>query len=315
MNKWFRKGNARRFNRINMPLRYFIVPSSPIRDREIYATGAEYFPTIITDRLQAQKLATKTSVSKVQEQGALITEIFTDIISDIEFFGECCRKISRGESPKSDHRMWNKVSNRLKGFGSIEKIKTSSPKTYQYFAMIEEKYIIHLRSLTFSIQSSTPEEFKVQGHLPIGFEIDKIMTSFKQPKFSKIPLVQALVHLADFLEVYLDVYRNINDDNYLRQYPQEWPMKEANVSASGLAVFLPKRFELYMKLDVYLYLENNGKVLQFDGSVVDRREDNDKGLERVAVNFEFPDGDNQDALQQEIQKQEVKECMKFALFS
>ena len=29
------KGNGRRFHRVDMPVRYFITPSSPIKDREI----------------------------------------------------------------------------------------------------------------------------------------------------------------------------------------------------------------------------------------------------------------------------------------
>jgi len=314
MNKWFRKGNARRFHRVDMPLRYFIVPSSPIRDREIYATGADYFPPPLLAMIEARKYQTLNSVKKIKEQNALLTEIFDDVISDIEFFGDCATSISQGISPKSDPSYWLKVNQKLQGFHSIQKIHKSSPKTYQYLSMIEEKYLSFLTKMVKSINESKPDHFKVEGHLPLGFKLDEIVGVFQQPKFAKIPLVQAILHLAEYLEGYLDVYRQINDDNYIKQFPQEWDIHQANVSASGLAVFLPKRFDLYSKVDVHIYFEKSNTLLNFEASVVDLREDNDKHTQRVAVNFEFPDGNDQDFLQQEIQKQEVKDCMKFALY-
>ena len=315
MNKWFRKGNGRRFHRVDMAVRYYIVPTSPIKDREIYATGANYFPQPIVDMIEKRKNDTIRAVAKIKEQSALVTEIFNDVIQDIEFFGECTKSISEGTSPKSNVSYWLKVNDKLKGFSSIYRIEASSPKTFQYLSLIEEKYLNYLQRLTNSINESTPEHFMVEGLLPVGFKLDEMMSVFEHEKFAKIPLIQAILNLSRFLDAYLDVYRQINDDNYIKQFPQEWPKQSANVSASGIAVLLPKRFEMYARVDVYLYFEEDDKVIKFDGSVVDLRADNDKHRERIAINFEFPDGSDQNYLQQEIQKQEVKECMKFALYS
>lgn len=315
MNKWFRKGNGRRFHRVDMPIRYFIVPSSPIKDREIYATGADYFPTPLVNMIETRKFDTTRSVEKIKEQSVLVTQIFNDVIEDIEFFGECAKNISQGVNPKNDMGYWLKINDKLKGFHSIHGIQASSPKTFQYLSLIEEKYLNYLQRMVNSINSSTPEHFSVEGHLPIGFKLDEMMTVFQQEKFAKIPLIQAILHLSELLEAYLNVYRQINDDNYLKQFPQEWPLRLANVSASGLAVNIPKRFDLYSRVDIYIYFEHDDRVINFDGSVVDIRDDNENHTQRIAINFEFPKGNDQDYLQQEIQKQEVKECMKFALYS
>ncbi|WP_029408250.1 PilZ domain-containing protein [Thiomicrorhabdus sp. Milos-T2] len=315
MNKWFRKGNARRFHRVDIPIRFFIVPSSPIKDREIYATGADYFPPTLVDMIETKKYHTIHSVEKIKEQSELVTKIFNDVIEDIEFFGECAKNVSIGVNPKNDVSYWLKVKEKLEGFSSIHSIKASSPKTFQYLSLIEEKYLSYLQRLTNSIGQSTPEHFYVEGLLPIGYKLDEMIGVFQNPKFSKIPLIQAILHLAEFLEAYLDVYRQINDDNYIKQFPENWPNQIGNLSASGLAVLLPKRFELYSRVDVYLYFEHDNKIINFDGSVVDLREDNENHRERVAINFEFPNGNDQDYIQNEIQKQEVKECMKFALYS
>jgi len=314
MNKWFRKGNGRRFHRVNMPVRYFIVPSSPIKDREIYATGADYFPQPLVNMIETRKYDTIRSVEKIKEQSALVKQIFNDVIEDIEFLGESAKSISTGISPKNDLTYWLKIKEKLKGFSSIHQMAASSPKTFQYLSLIEEKYLSYLQRLVNSINGSTPEHFYVEGLLPIGYKLDEMMSVFENKKFEKIPLVQAILHLSEFLEAYLDVYRQINDDNYIKQFPENWPTQVANVSASGLALLLPKRFDLYSRVDVYLYFEHADKILSFDGSVVDLRADDKEHKQRVAINFEFPNGNDQNFIQQEIQKQEVKECMKFALY-
>ena len=314
MNKWFRKGNGRRFHRVDMPVRYFIVPSSPIKDREIYATGADYFPQPLVNMIETRKYDTIRSVEKIKEQSDLVTQIFNDVIEDIEFFGECVKNVSIGISPKNDVSYWLKIKEKLKGFSSIHHIEVSSPKTFQYLSLIEEKYLSYLQRLTNSINESTPEHFYVEGLLPIGYKLDEMMSVFQNKKFAKIPLIQAILHLSEFLEAYLDTYRQINDDNYVKQFPENWPTQIANVSASGLALLLPKRFDMYTHVDVYLYFEHANKIINFDGSVVDLREDNQQHKQRVAINFEFPNGNDQSFIQQEIQKQEVKKCMKFALY-
>ncbi|WP_127471212.1 PilZ domain-containing protein [Thiomicrorhabdus aquaedulcis] len=313
MNKWFRKGNSRRFHRVNMPVRYFIVPSSPIKDREIYATGADYFPQSFLNVIETRKHFTNLWVSRIQEQNALLTEIFDEIISFIEFFGNCSRAIAEGRNPKSDPSYWMSVNEHLKGFQSTYKFQASSPKTFQYLKMIEEKYLSFLNSMVNSINQSTPTHFHVIGHLPVGFKMDEMMMIFDSEKFKKIPLIQAISYVCQLLNAYLETYRQINDDNYFKQFPTEWPVRNANVSASGIAVNINKRFPQYSRVDVYLYFESDKKVLYFNGSVVDMRTDPDGLTERVAINYEFPDGNHQNYIQQEIQKQEVKECMDIPL--
>ena len=140
------------------------------------------------------------------------------------------------------------------------------------------------------------------------------MTLFSQPKFARIPLVQTIVHVAEFLDAYLEVHRQINDDNYLQHFPREWPLKKGNISASGLAVLMPKLFDVYSRVNVFLYFEEDDKQLFFEGVVVDIREIESDYMERIAVNFEFPNGNDQNYIQQQIQRQEVRECMKYTFF-
>ncbi|MDX1347771.1 MAG: PilZ domain-containing protein [Thiomicrorhabdus chilensis] len=313
MNKWFRKGNARRFYRIDMPVRHFIVPSSPIKDREIYATGANYFPASFKSKVEAQKFHALHWANRIQEHSETLLKIFDEIIQFVEFFGECALSISEGQNPRQDPKYWMRVHTHLNGFQNARLMESSSPKTYQYIKMIEEKYMTFLRSMVASIEKSTPTHFSVDDHLPHGFKVDEMISMFESAKFDKIPLVQTLRHVSAYMDSYLEAYRYINEDNYLKQFPSEWKVQMANVSASGLAVHLGKRFEQYSRVDVYLYFPEDEKVLQFDGTVVDTRTDDKTLTERVAINFEFPDGVSQDYLQTQIQKQEVKDCMDIVL--
>jgi len=125
--------------------------------------------------------------------------------------------------------------------------------------------------------------------------------------------VQAILNLNRLLTVYTDAYRQINDDNVLRQHPEGWTVHNTNISASGVALHFNKQFKLFEKVDVMIQLPLNKEILFFNGSIVDTRKMADGKQERVAINFDFPDGKNQNKLQNEIQRFEIEECMSIKL--
>lgn len=306
------KGNGRRFHRVDMSARYFITPSSPIRDREIYATGTNYFPKSMLKLIASRKTMALISIQKIQQNKILLNNIFSEIIDCIDFFGKCLKDITSGKNPKHDLTYWIKVKDQQKGFKQAEPLEANSPKTFGYIKLIEQKYLTFLNAMIQSIDASSHTHFYVKGRLPSGFKVEELLVEFQNPKLQKIPLVQALLHTTELMETYLEIYHQINDDNYLKQFPKEWPYKQVNISAGGIAVFMNKGFELYSRVDVYLYFEDNNKLLFFDGTVVGYR--TVEGYqERIAINFEFPNGHNQMYLQQEIQKCEIEECMNIPL--
>lgn len=313
MNRWFQKGNARRWYRIDMPVRAFILPRSSIRDREIFATGVDYFPPAITQSISDKIYKTKMWISKIQEQKEVVTLLFEEVMEFIEFFSYCTKLISEGRNPKNEMEYWLKLSHHQKGFQTIEALKASSPRTHEYFKLIEEKYLVFLNSLVRSVEKSTPTHFEVDASLPYGFKIDEIISKFEAPKFEKIPLIQALSNLSVLMDVYMGIYRKITDDNYLKQFPEQWKTQIANVSASGLGIMMEKRFKFQDRVDVYFYFPENNKVLHFEASIIDIRTMESSYQERIALNFEFPDGKTQSYLQSEIEKFEIKECMELDL--
>lgn len=313
MNRWFQKGNSRRFFRIDMPVHVFVAPSSPIKDRDIYATGIDYFPPSVQAHIEKEKYETFYWVNRIQDQKEALTLLFEEIIDAIEFFGQCSVSISKGDSPKKDPKYWMMIAQRQKGFQKISALQQSAPKTYGYFKDIEAKFLTFMSSLSESISKSTPIEFHSNRNLPFGFKIDETIDLFSNEKFAKIPLVQAITHLCTFMDIYLNAFRQINDDNILRQFPEEWRLHRANVSASGIALMLEKRFKNFERVDIFFYFPKQKVSLSFEGSIVDIRTIDDQFKERVAINFEFPDGNSQNFLQNEIQRYEIEECMSIEL--
>lgn len=309
MSRWFQKGNARRFYRINMPLRVFLMPHSPIRDRDIYATGTDYFPPSIMQRIQIERKETLSWVSHIQEHQVILSKLISEIIEFIEFFGHCTELLSNGKSPQNETTYWLTLTQYKNGFQSIEPLRTSAPKTYHYFKSIEEKYLIFLNSLINIIEKSTPNNFVASKDLGYGYKVDEMINTFRNPKFANIPLIQSIKHLYDFMDIYLSAFQQMNNDNYLKQYPEEWPTYQANVSAGGLAVMLDKRYKQYEKLDVYIHFLQQDQVIHFEASVVSIQTLEHQKKERIALNFEFPDGKDQNFLQSEIEKYEIHECM------
>ncbi|WP_019895779.1 PilZ domain-containing protein [Hydrogenovibrio halophilus] len=314
MNRWFQKGNARRFYRIDMPVKTFVTPASPIRDREIYASGLDYFPPTLRRYIENEKNETLYWVNKVQDQKVVVTKMFKEVIDYIEFFGDATQMMAKGLNPAKDPQYLFRLQSDIEGFSAIEELLPSSPKTYRYFKMLEEKFLAYLKSMFNSARHSKPDYFEANRHLPLGYKIDETLEMLtSKSNFDKIPLIQAIVHLVQFVNAHLNAYRQLNDDNILRHYPDEWPRMKVNISASGIAIRYKKRFTQFEKVDVFLYFPDQDKVLEFEGTVVDTRSIDSHHEERVAINFDFPNGQKQDFLQNQIQRYEIEECMDFQL--
>lgn len=313
MNRWFHRGNSRRFFRIDMPIKIFIIPSAPIQDYEIYASGINYFPGYIEKEIETYSDQTLYWMERIQEHKQVTSALFHECLNDIEFLGYCIKTITRGLNPRKDPNFKETLNHHLQGFSSIETIHDSAPKTYNYFKMIEEKYMIFMYAIGEAVMNSTPDKFSGDHNLPTKFKSDRIETIFSSEEVEKVPLVQAILNLNRLLTLYTDIYRQINHDSVLRQYPEDWTVHQTNISASGVALYFNKRFKLFEKVDVLIQLPLNKEILFFNGNVVDIRWTDKENQERVAINFDFPDGKYQNLLQNEIQRYEIEECMSIAL--
>lgn len=313
MNKWFLRENSRRFYRIDVPVRVFMAPSSPIKDLEIYATGMDYFPPIINELIDKQLNSTLYWLHRVQEERDLLEPLFKEIITAIKFLGEGTEKMSRGLNPKNDKVFFFSINKKLAGFHHLDALSKSAPKTYTYLKLIEDKYLFFLNAFTDSIKHSSRSQFKAKFDFAMQFKIDKAIKDFNHPKFEHVPLVRAIVALTSYMNTYTNTFKEICRDNIIRSRPELWPKLIANLSASGIAISFPKTFNNFEKVDVLMFFPENRQILSLHGTVAHIQDNKAKYQKRVAVNFEFPDGKDQDFLIYKIQELELSLCEQLVL--
>ncbi|WFE69045.1 PilZ domain-containing protein [Thiomicrospira sp. R3] len=301
--------NVRRFFRISMPLRSYVTPRSPITDRDILATGANYYPDSIVTQINHQKVMVNRALNKVQESKEVIMAIFSEVLDHLEFYEECLVELSRGYNPKKDTGKLFKINSHLEGLQKINLLKNSSPKTFKYLKLIEEKYIYFLQRLDEVLNHSTPDSFFAPNPLPVGFKLDEFCEKLADPKYDAIPLLQAIIQTSKLLNLYTEMFRNLHNDHSQRQHPESWVLEPANVSASGIALKLRKGLKLNERVDVLIYFKDDERLLLFEGIVVNIQTDEESYYERVAMNFEFPNGRDQTYLLARIQKHELNQCL------
>ncbi|HBQ45317.1 MAG TPA: PilZ domain-containing protein, partial [Thiomicrospira sp.] len=173
MNKWFLRGNSRRFYRIDMPVHAYIAPTSPIKDLEIYATGTDYFPPTTLNLIQKQLSETRYWLDKIQDQKELLEPLFNEIIACIEFLGKGTENISKGINPRNSPDYWLSIKQMKQGFKTVDALQKSAPKTYTYFKLIEDKYLSFLNAFANSIENSTPQKVAARVDIPHAFKIEE----------------------------------------------------------------------------------------------------------------------------------------------
>ncbi|WP_394700500.1 PilZ domain-containing protein [Thiomicrorhabdus sp.] len=291
-----------------MPVRYFIRPSSPIENRQIYATGTDYFPPSIEFKVNRYTQLVKMMLNELPDQ-SLIQTLLGEMFQAVLFFGKCLDSISHGIQPMQDFGVRVQLQQLTDGFTHLNDIKAHSPKTYGFLKQFEDKYLDLIKHFIRSLSDSTQNYFAASKLNSDKFDIDDSMESFRSPEHEQIPLRQAMLGIYDLFETYLEIYRHICSDHLDTQSPENWPLQVVNVSATGMAFHSPKAFPLHAAVDVFLAFEPPDRVIKFNGKVVSNTPQKNGRPERFAINFEFPDSEPQKYLQNEIQKFEIESCM------
>ncbi|SFR53624.1 PilZ domain-containing protein [Thiomicrospira sp. ALE5] len=285
-----------------------MTPKSPITDRDILATGANYIPTSVQTHIHQQKTRVNISLNQLSENSDLVKKIFAEIQEHLDFFEHCLVELTKGYNAKKDPNTIFKLNAYFEGMTLIKTIKESAPKTYTYIKLIETKYLYFLQRLDEVMSQSSSDTFYSPEPLPMGFKIDELCEKINAPKFENIPLMQAILHTSVLLNIYTDIFRQLHEDHIQRQHPEDWRFDTVNVSASGVALNLKKGLRVGEALDVLIYFKDEDKLLNFDGTVVSIQSQTETFYERVAINLEFFNGINHTFLLAQIQKYELQEC-------
>lgn len=313
MSYWFDKGDARRFPRIDMPIPLYITSAHPIRDKQIYAMDIDYFPTPVSKRLQQTKINLHHWRNLIQEQKDILDPVFLEAIDRVDYFREVIMGVSIGKLPLDKNDSLLDFQQKMKGFESFKTLKEQAPKTYNYFEMMNEKFAAYMHHFYACMQKSDPTKFVIDANLPGEFPADKTIKAFANPKFKQVPLAQSLFYLSCYIDYHCRAYIEMLKDYAPRQPARKWPITELNISASGFALSLNKRFKPTAKVDVYLYFEDTNETVKLNTTCIRNQSLPEQGIELNAFDFNFPTHQDQSLIKRQLERYQIKRCMDLPL--
>lgn len=304
--------NSRRFFRINMPVRYVILAKKNNFNQDIFTAGGNYYPAGVKSKLAKIRNKISENAQLLDENKEVLTAIFNEIIYKADQFSSYITSLAEGKNPINDPALWPEIRSYAKGFNKVETLKDDAPKTYNYLKIIEHKYIFYMENLIETLQKSTLQSFYIAGFLPDNLKLDELLKLLNDEKYANVPLAQSILQLGNYLNIHTDIYKTMYNKYAILNHPPKWPLEKVNLSASGMAIQTNTTYQMHERVKVKFYFEEYKSPISFDAAVVNVRNlDNDQT--RVALNFEFPDSNDQNLLLTKIQRYEIQECMDLEL--
>lgn len=297
-----------------MPIQCIVLPRDPVYHRQIFALGIDYLPESAKIQIDHQKAILERAIENLPvENRQQVHQVFFGVVHYFELFIEAICLASQGKDPRQHSLHWHSlVSCSHKGIHELNLLKKNSPKTYQYLKQVEIKFLPYLQLFIEAVNRSTVDQFDISKPLPEeGIKFDRIVEQFKTAKYTHVPLAQAILQTDTLLEQYLLLFRNFYNDLYWQDSPELWPKRQTNISIGGIVVRVQQNYSPFEKVKVRLYFKQYNKLFEFEGSVVKviPKKDGDD----IAINFELPEAQQQDTLQQIIYRQEIEETMTIKL--
>lgn len=310
---WFEKRELRRFRRIEVPIKLFVTPADPIKDREIFALGLDYFPKTTTSKIKQHQQKLLYWVGHIQEQKEILEPVFKKVMLAAELLGEAVTSIAEGRNPLNDKVFASKIVKHVKAIEIITTLEEPAPKTHQYFFEIEKKITLHFKLLAMCLHKSSNKQFDSFKPTQHVFKIDEMTRRFTQGKFQKIPLVQSIYYMNALVNDYCDVFNELNRDYYLREHPEDWQKANISISAGGFSALYHKRFLPGRPLKTYLYLDSSNRVMTVDTSFARNQANIPDLIELNAFYFDFPDPQDQQFLELQIERLQLEKVTQHCL--
>lgn len=302
---WFEKNNFRRFRRMDMAVKLFVTPSNPIKDKELFALGIDYFPNTVQKKIARNQKQLLSWVNHIQEQKEILEPVFLQVVDAAQLLGEVVKAISKGHNPLLDEQMTRQIKLNLKSVGRIASLEDPAPKTFQYFYEIEKKLTHFFRLLLISMHKSSADKYHYFDIHQPDFKIDGMTQRFTQPSFQKIPLVQSIYFMGELVNTYCDIFQEMNMDYYLREHPEAWKERRVTISAGGFSAMYPKRFLPGKPLTSYIYFTEQTRTIKVKTQFARAESNSSEMLELNAFYFEFPDQQDQNFLELEIERLQI----------
>ncbi len=299
--------NRRRFFRLNTQLPLFFAAEEAVHPREIYTLRTDYFSPYMRRQVEGALNSLHVWLGQVQEHRVTLERIFSEMEAGLTFFGETLTYITEGIHPRKMPNTFFQFQRWQHGFDSLHLLEQNAPRTHTFISQIEEKFKYYLGCLEEMVKRSDENHLYAQKSFKVAFPLDATVETLSAPRFARNPLVQSILSAVRLLELYIEVFRDLNNDHAFRNSPNLWPTFDMNISGGGLSFHTTKGYKNHQLLDIGLYLPMMEQAARFKGRIVNIMPDPKQARPpRIAVNFEFPDGHDQCLLISELQRQELE---------
>ena len=306
---WFEKGELRRFPRVEMPMRVFIRPSQANTDKQIIHYPVNYLPTAIVNKINQIESELKINMVNIQEQREIIIPAFTEAIELVHTFGELTQAISQGKNPAYQKDKIAKLSQITNGFLIAKQLEVDGPKTYQFFSMIEEKFIAYSKGIVTILQNSSARKLYTECKLSQAFQVDKVIPKFNLPKYKQMPLANSLYLLSELSNLYLKTFISLLNEHRPVQQANTWFKHDLKISACGLTVDLYKDYPLSTKLDIHLFFPETQKTIALEGTLNRSVEQKNTFLQTNCIQFDFLSYEQQQFIENQQQIYQINRCI------
>ena len=307
---WFEKDDYRRFPRVKMPVQVFIRPSQPLQEKQIFTYPANYLPNVILEKIAKTESELKSSIAKIQEQKEIIVPAFAECITLAHLFGEFVQNISQGQNPAYQKSNIQKLTQITQGFQVANQLKKEGPKTYQFFQMMDDKFITYSKNMIKILQKSTSQTFSLSDEIAASFKMDKIIPKFQGDKYQDIPLAKSLFLLSQLLNLYLATFTELLKEHAPETKPNKWQEYTVSISACGLSIPLNKDYPLNSKLNIGLYFPETRKSIRLKGAINRSVPCKKHSLQLNCLDFEFPDYQQQQFIENQQQIYQINSCLR-----
>lgn len=310
MNHWATRRNGRRFFRHeDVEIGAYIAPRANMSMSEIFSNGVDYWPEHIERTYNNNKSELIHCVSKLQSKKAVVTNVVREFIEGFDYIENIIMLVSSGVSPESEsgEYIFGVSSRERLGIKSIAKIGKNT-KTYEIFKSIEERYLDFLKKVHEVVAKSNEKKIFITS-LKRNLSSERYTNSFREEKYSDVPLAKVIIILNETLEILLKSYGEFLIDHKYINSPKKWGQIRANISPCGVKFKSNKVYEIGRTLNTFFYLKDIDEVVRFEGRIV--QQEVFELSSELTINFEFTTN-NREILLAYLQMKEIERAIKIS---
>lgn len=301
--------NSRRFFRYDVKIPCYIEPILgeveafvPVSVQRLVASPM--YKEFQNERVKLYDLLKQAS--KENMPGLVIVDV---LLKRLEFTQWMIDALVEGKSPKSfddfSYRRKHYVSFKKPELGSGNKIRSLIDSQYDQVKVIADE-------LLETVDTAPGDKmFFYPNPQMAPYEHLTYVTNLVELAKKGVLLAQILNGFSEWLNWMISIHNELKKSQEGTASPDNWPLKDINLSQGGIAFRSDKEFPKFTNFSVVMKLDNS--LIYFAAKLVSCRKPKDLDSFIVALEFDMPEAQKQQQILNFIQRDEVRMAMKVAM--